>query len=333
MKSHDVESKEAGHATNPPAEAAAAAASHDDNKDDKNRKATNNNDMLSDDEKRIQTDAQIKAIETEIRENQPLTSSLLPITVLVDTYACETSTSDDDDDGNGGSFVRGAQYLSTKYAHMRKVRGDGNCYYRAFLYGVCESVLTGLHEGDAKALKELDRFKALANSSLDEVTKHGYDRSALEMFHEELVDLFDFLCRATNADETKYCTLKELHEKLTEENATSEYCTWYLRVLTAAYLKSDPDRFLAFLDEPYADIATFCSREVEPMGRECGMVQVLALAETLGVDVTIEYLDGRDFDDTVGLTRHEFGPNASGKGKADTRVTLLYRPGHYDILY
>ena len=30
------------------------------------------------------------------------------------------------------------------------------------------------------------------------------------------------------------------------------------------------------------------------MGKECGMVQVLALAESMGVKVNIEYLDGRD---------------------------------------
>ena len=83
------------------------------------------------------------------------------------------------------------------------------------------------------------------------------------------------------------------------------------------------------------DIPTFCSREVEPMGREFTMIQVLALAEAMAVDVAIEYLDGRDFDKA--LTRHEFGPsqNDSGSdgGSSTTKVTLLYRPGHYDILY
>ena len=71
------------------------------------------------------------------------------------------------------------------------------------------------------------------------------------------------------------------------------------------------------------------------MGRESEMVQVLALAEAMSVDVAIEYLDGRHFDKA--LTRHEFGPsqNDSGSeaGSSTTKVTLLYRPGHYDILY
>jgi hypothetical protein len=36
------------------------------------------------------------------------------------------------------------------------------------------------------------------------------------------------------------------------------------------------------------------------------MVQVLALAEIMEVTVSIEYLDGRPFDDDRGLILHEF---------------------------
>ncbi len=190
-------------------------------------------------------------------------------------------------------------------------------------------------------------------SSIDDVTKHGYDRFTIETFHEELVELFEFLSTSmgtstnnTSTGPTK--TLPELqallHTKLTEENSTSDYCTWYLRVITSSYLKSDPDRFIHFLDDPnYFDVHTFCSREVDPMGRECGMVQVLALAEAMGVKVKIEYLDGREMTACAGGTNdgksagqeeekklmlHEFGG-----GDCGLEIHLLYRPGHYDILY
>ena len=139
-------------------------------------------------------------------------------------------------------------------------------------------------------------------------------RNAILAFHEELLELLQNISTEEN-----------VHSTLNEENATSDYATWYMRVLTAAHLKAESDRFVSFLEE-YPDIPSFCSKEVEPMGKECSMVQVLALAEALEVNVVIEYLDGRDFGDK--LTQHQFGPEDS-----KTKVTLLYRPGHYDILY
>jgi ubiquitin thioesterase protein OTUB1 len=142
------------------------------------------------------------------------------------------------------------------------------------------------------------------------------------MFYEELVELIDYIDSDTNNEATMK---SQLHDKLNEENSTSDYCTWYLRVLTAAQMKSDPDRFLPFLlaEESSSgllsmDIPTFCSREVEPMNKECGMVQVAALAECFGVRVKIEYMDGRIVED---------------EGGKRMEITLLYRPGHYDILY
>jgi hypothetical protein len=117
-------------------------------------------------------------------------------------------------------------------------------------------------------------------------------------------------------------TQNDLHKRLNAEGETADFCTWYMRILTACQLKSDPDRFASFLcfedgagageyvHNPHLssaeNIADFCLREVEPMGRECTMVQVLALAEILEVTVAIEYLDGRPFDDDRGLILHEF---------------------------
>ena len=85
-----------------------------------------------------QTEAQLEAIETEIRETQSLTSEKLPTDALRTLY---------DKDSN---FDKGVSYLAKHYRNVRRVRGDGNCYYRALLYGMCESLLirptrTGTH--------------------------------------------------------------------------------------------------------------------------------------------------------------------------------------------
>jgi ubiquitin thioesterase protein OTUB1 len=241
-----------------------------------------------------QTEAQLEAIEAEIKAAQSLTSAKLPTLALRTLY---------DKDSN---FDKGVLYLAKHYRDVRRVRGDGNCFYRALLYGMCEALLI--------RSDERQRITTKIRASLDQlVTNHGYERYTLEAFWEELVELLENM------------TQDSLHSTLNEENATSDYATWYFRVLTSAHLKADPDRFVHFIEE-HPDIPTFCAKEVEPMGRECGMVQVLALAEVLEVNVVVEYLDGRDFGDK--LQQHQFGPEDS-----KTKVTLLYRPGHYDILY
>lgn len=243
--------------------------------------------MADEQEKRLKTESQLEAIETEIRETQPLTSEKKDILSLRENYEA------------GSNFDLGVQHLAKNYVSMRAVRGDGNCYYRAFLYSLCE------------VTPELQRIIQVISESMDKAEKCGYERFTIEMFWEELLDFLKSLP-------------KDFHDELNQENAASDYASWYMRILTVMYLKNDPDRFVHFLEGDYFDIPTFCQREVEPMGKECGMVQVLALAEYMGVKVDIEYLDGRDKTPTM----HSFGPE-----DAKTNLTLLYRPGHYDILY
>lgn len=245
-----------------------------------------------------QTESQWQAIVQDIQDSQDLTSVKYPISALRELYERDSS------------FDKGVVYLSQHYSDMRRVRGDGNCYYRALLYSLCECV--------KKDKGEWTKLTNLVKDSLDNVTQHGYERFALELFHEELVELLEKL---PTLDAT------QLHATLNEENATSDYSTWYLRVLTAAQLKSDVTKYEAFLELPYTDIATFCQKEVEPMGRDVSMVQVSALAEALGVQVVVEYLDGRDLLEGK-LAQHVFGPSDS-----TTTVHVLYRPGHYDVLY
>jgi hypothetical protein len=60
----------------------------------------------------------------------------------------------------------------------------------------------------------------------------------------------------------------------------------------------------------------------------------MALCEYVGIAVHIEYLDGRAFDESAGLSKIALPETDQCQPQAFTpTVTLLYRPGHYDILY
>lgn len=74
------------------------------------------------------------------------------------------------------------------------------------------------------------------------------------------------------------------------------------------------------------------------MGEESDHVHITALTDALGIPVRIVYLDrsGGGSDDALEINHHDFVPElapAAFKSDTSTLLTLLYRPGHYDILY
>jgi ubiquitin thioesterase protein OTUB1 len=296
----------------------------------------------------------MKEIAEQVKQQQTLTSALLPTSCLHQQYA------------ENPNFIIGINILEKSYSHIRTIRGDGNCYYRAFLYSLLEALINEQQQHESNLDNEGKRLlHYITTKSWEDILQQNYDEVAIEIFHDEMVDLFhDVLVKqiynnttlssnnnsssSTNdhtAPTTEASTL--FHERMNEENSISDYCTWYLRLITATYMKQDPDRFLPFilsitstLDDTsdssmmICDIHQFCSKYIEPMGQECEHVQVLALAEAFQIHVTVVYLDGRqsqstNYDDgTSSLQHHQFGPD-----KSQIRLTLLYRPGHYDILY
>ena len=177
------------------------------------------------------TQAQLEAIENEIKSTQPLTSPLLPISVLVQQYTTSSSSNNDENKNDGDAqqqqgFIRSATFLSKKYTSLRKIRGDGNCYYRGFLYSLCEQLLRNLINDNNHA--EFTRLKDVAANALKWVCNYGYDEYTIDMFHEELVELFGFMeGLSKKSDDTVSSedllenALQQLHTKLNEENAVS----------------------------------------------------------------------------------------------------------------
>lgn len=75
------------------------------------------------------------------------------------------------------------------------------------------------------------------------------------------------------------------------------------------------------------------------MGEESDHVHIIALSDALGVPVRVVYLDRSSCENgSVKVNHHDFVPSSlssvSGDGsEINPYITLLYRPGHYDILY
>jgi ubiquitin thioesterase protein OTUB1 len=100
-----------------------------------------------------QTQAQLEAIENEIKETQFLTSEVKHLGALKKHYESDSSSK---------YFEKGVDYLSKTYGTMRMIRGDGNCYYRAFLYSLSETLMTNKDEMDR--ILEYGRYLICVNT-------------------------------------------------------------------------------------------------------------------------------------------------------------------------
>jgi hypothetical protein len=89
---------------------------------------------------------------------------------------------------------------------------------------------------------------------------------------------------------------------------------------TSAYIKENRFLYEGFIDE---DIDSFCHREIEAVDVECDNIQMIAITNAFDYGVTVESIQGKKLET---LRFPEESKNAC-------YVHVLFRPGHYDILY
>lgn len=73
----------------------------------------------------------------------------------------------------------------------------------------------------------------------------------------------------------------------------------------------------------------FCDTEVEAVSTDADQIQITALSKAWRVGVRIAYLDASPGDVAV----IQFPSDGVSEADYPPLVTLLYRPGHYDIAY
>lgn len=132
-----------------------------------------------DDETRDQlTMGQTEAIKDQIKAEQPLIDTMQAVISLLDQYK----------DAELPGFAKGIVDLDNKYRGLRKVRGDGNCFYRAFLYGYLD-ILVKLNESKLAesvnlANAERDRVLEVVKNSMNDLVAVGYSEFTIETFYE-----------------------------------------------------------------------------------------------------------------------------------------------------
>ena len=105
-------------------------------------------------------------------QSQPLIGALQSPTLLIPEYESNI---------DAPGFIPGLTYLASKYV-MRKVRGDGNCFYRSFLFSYLENII-----GDYNNSYEDELLKRRA------VDEHTRMLRRIKDCKEELIALGEFL--------------------------------------------------------------------------------------------------------------------------------------------
>ncbi|KAK2183866.1 hypothetical protein NP493_293g00009, partial [Ridgeia piscesae] len=187
--------------------------------------------------------------------------------------------------------------------------------------GECENFdnLEQDYAPDAQAFHEkiLDlraKFHSYASKSKDDLVSLGFPSFTIEDFHDTFMEVLDKI--------QNRCSREEL-VTIFNDQGYSDYLVVYLRLLVSGHLQKEADFFECFV-EGGRTVKEFCGQEVEPMGKESDHIHITALTAATGVPVRIEYLSRGEGEP---INHHDFPEGSTPK------IHLLYKPGHYDILY
>lgn len=253
------------------------------------------------------SDEEIIRFENELRSTEaahcPLVTPLLPLAVLQDEL-----------DANS-NFALKISLLQSQhnYTEMRKCRRDGNCFYRAVAFELIE-----IFKKDPQAAKA--KYQEAWKEKLQAA---HYEPAIYEDFSEAFWSYTE-----ENSDSNDPLNTQEMWEK---DEYTSNMALMLIRLLTSAQIRSNPDDYLAFIELAPQDansIEKWCERNVDAVGVDADQVQLIALAKTIEIALVVANLGGGMDSDDLQVNEFDFKANES-----DPQIHLLYRPGHYDLLY
>ncbi|WFD44701.1 ubiquitinyl hydrolase 1 [Malassezia psittaci] len=254
---------------------------------------------------------------------------------------------------NNRSFLGKVKWLKQKsdFQGLRRLKGDGNCFYRALGFAYVYTILTmedrPLHHFANQHLE----------STLELLKQSKYDEEVVKDFYEPLQELMSDMY---STDPTKTPLTVDQLVKTFNDPEKSNSIVVYLRMVTSAFLKSNANDYTPFLisasdegDSP--SMEDFCNREVEAFGKDADHLQITALCTALKVSLDVVYLSrshappdtdplsedvtaASEMPENEELT-NENDPNACDIVRFDTEQGhmfnlghLLYRPGHFDLL-
>ena len=240
------------------------------------------------------------ALREQIELSTPLISEQLNINILLDDYK------------NNFEYSNSIKEITNKYKYIRKVRRDGNCFYRSFIYRLFEYICMK----NDNALYE--KIKKKIMEAKDMIKNNGYDWTFIEDFYKIFYTQFYY---SFNSLQTKGETVRDYIDALFKDKEAVNYLIYFIRFCIAAYLKENSFLYEVYVDMPFQNWIT---NEVEAIDHEADQIQIMACVNYFDIGVKIEYLNS---------VKNEVMKFPEDKPEKDIFITVLFTPGHYDILY
>ncbi|XP_042048688.1 OVARIAN TUMOR DOMAIN-containing deubiquitinating enzyme 1-like [Salvia splendens] len=262
---------------------------------------------------------QHSAIQAEEAGKIPFVGDKEPLSSLADEY----------ESGNP-ILLEKIKVLTEQYAAIRRTRGDGNCFFRGFMFAYLDHIL------ESQDHAEIDRITVSVEQCRKTLISLGYAEFTFEDFFALFLEQLESVLSGKEA-----CISHEELVQRSRDQYVSDYVVMFFRFITSGEIKKRSEFYEPFIQGlTNTNVEQFCKSSVEPMGEESDHVHITALSDALGVPIRIVYLD-RSHDDkgSVSVNHHDFIPvavtdaNGGGFVALTPFITLLYRPGHYDILY
>ena len=239
-------------------------------------------------------------IKAEIEQSMPLISEKIDIQNLLKEYESNTE------------YINSVKLITEKYKFIRKVRRDGNCFYRAFIYRLFEYICmknnTYLYN---HILKKIEGIKELT-------AKNGYDWMIVEDFYTVFYGEF---CSCYNSVNNKGVSVRDYMDSLFNNKEKGNYLIYFIRFIIAAYLKENRMLYEVYIE---GDFDTWIVKEVEAIDNEADQIQIMACVNYFEIGVKIEYLN---------KYKNEIMKFPEDKKDEEIFIEVLFTPGHYDILY
>ncbi|KJH45576.1 hypothetical protein DICVIV_08380 [Dictyocaulus viviparus] len=244
------------------------------------------------------TEEQLKQIEQE-QKKTPLVGDRVPFEVVVMEY----------DPVESFEYYTKAKDLLETYSDIRIIRRDGNCFYRAVLVAQIEIML--------KDPDECIRFEKVCKGWQDRLIKLGYPDFTTTDFCEVFYKWMDPIW-------SRQVNPKTIFQDLNDDNEAN-YLIIFLRLITAGYLKENSEQYAPFIED--ITLSEYCASEIESMWKDADHLAVTGLVNAIGQSIRVQYMDQNAAPN--GGLYYDFPPDQAEV----PRISLLYRPGHYDLIY